>query len=154
MTGWDAIYNKAVKGKFKLTAQKAFDEHDLQVRIVNYLRWNHFYVFAIPNGGRRDAATGRKLKDEGVLAGVADLEILLPDGKAVFVELKTPWGVQSDAQKAFENEVKLRGYTYLLWRSAKDAEAFVKSYYKDYDVQTTEAGGLILDANASTFKDY
>ena len=138
MTGWDAIYNKAVKGKFKLTAQKAYDEHDLQVRIVNYLRWNHFYVFAIPNGGRRDAVTGRKLKDEGVLAGVADLEILLPDGKAVFVELKTPWGVQSDAQKAFENEVKLRGYTYLLWRSAKDAEAFVK-IFKCGNVQTTGA---------------
>lgn len=72
MTGWDAIYNKAVKGKFKLTAQKAF-----------------------------------------------------------------------------ENEVKLRGYTYLLWRSAKDAEAFVKSF-KDFNVQTTRAGGLILDADALT----
>lgn len=123
---------------FKLTAQKAYDEHDLQVRIVNYLRWNHFYVFAIPNGGRRDAITGRKLKDEGVLAGVADLEILLPDGKAVFVELKTPWGVQSDAQKAFENEVKLRGYTYLLWRSAKDAEAFVKSFKSEAGCSNNE----------------
>ena len=61
MTGWDAIYNKAVKGKFKLTAQKAF-----------------------------------------------------------------------------ENEVKLRGYTYLLWRSAKDAEAFVKSFKSEAGCSNNE----------------
>lgn len=33
------------------------------------------------------------------------------------------------------------------------AEQFEKEISKDYDVQTTGAGGLILDANAPTFKD-
>ena len=136
---------------YKLTAQKPFDEHDLQVWIVNFLRFHHFYCFAIPNGGRRDAKTGKKLKDEGVLAGVADLQILLPGGKSIFVELKTPWGYQSTAQKAFENEIKLRGFEYKIWRSDKDAKDFVQSF-KDYNVQTKGAGGLILDANAPTFQ--
>ena len=41
------------------------EEHNIQVGIVQYLRLRGFEVFAIPNGGRRDAVTGAKLKAEG-----------------------------------------------------------------------------------------
>ena len=110
---------------------KKAPEHNLQVAIVQYLRINHIFCFAIPNGGRRDAITGAMLKKEGVLAGVADIEILLPNGKAIFVELKNgKKGQQSLEQKSFENEVKLRGFEYRIWRTFKDCVDFVRQDLK------------------------
>ena len=100
-------------------------EHNLQVAVVQYLRINHVFCFAIPNGGRRDATTGAMLKKEGVLAGVADLEIIMPN-RVIFVELKNgKAGRQSGEQKWFEREVKCRGIEYYVWRSMDDCVAFV-----------------------------
>lgn len=105
----------------------ASPEHGLQVSIVNLLRANNIFCFAIPNGSRRDAITGARLKKEGVLAGVADIEILLPSGRAVFVEIKNgKTGRQSAEQKSFEDEVKLRGFEYLIWRTIDDCIKFVE----------------------------
>ena len=102
-------------------------EHNLQVAIIQYLRFNHVFCFAIPNGGRRDAATGAMLKKEGVLAGVADLEIIMPN-RVIFVELKNgKAGRQSGEQKWFEREVKCRGIEYYVWRSMDDCVSFVNS---------------------------
>lgn len=97
------------------------EEHNIQVGIVRYLRLRGFEVFAIPNGGRRDAVTGARLKAEGATAGVADLEILLNNGKSVFVEVKTEKGRQSDEQKEFQRRVEKLGFEYLIWRSVDDA---------------------------------
>lgn len=110
-------------GRGKMKAQ----EHNLQSLIIRHLRLNRIFCFAIPNGGRRDAVTGAKLKKEGVLAGVADIEILLPSGRAVFVEIKNgKTGRQSVEQKSFEDEVKLRGFEYLIWRTIDDCIKFVE----------------------------
>ena len=103
------------------------EEHNIQVGIVQYLRLRGFEVFAIPNGGRRDAVTGAKLKAEGVSAGVADLIILLPIGNALFVEVKTAKGRQSPEQKAFQERVESLGFNYVIWRSVEDAEKFINS---------------------------
>lgn len=103
------------------------EEHNIQVGIVQYLRLRGFEVFAIPNGGRRDAVTGAKLKAEGVSAGVADLIILLPIGNVLFVEVKTAKGRQSPEQKAFQERVEKLGFNYVIWRSVEDAEKFINS---------------------------
>ena len=103
------------------------EEHNIQVAIVQYLRLRGFEVFAIPNGGRRDAVTGAKLKAEGVSAGVADLIILLPIGNVLFVEVKTEKGRQSPEQKAFQERVEKLGFNYVIWRSVEDAEKFINS---------------------------
>ena len=34
--------------------------------------------FAVPNGGKRDAKTGARMKYEGAVRGVADLILLIP----------------------------------------------------------------------------
>ncbi len=56
------------------------EEHKIQVSMVEWFRMKYpsmrHNLFAVPNGGRRDAVTGAKLKAEGVLAGVADLILL------------------------------------------------------------------------------
>ena len=97
------------------------DEHLIQKSIVDFLRLNRIEVFAIPNGGRRDAVTGAMLKAEGVTEGVSDLIILLPNGKTVFVEVKTKKGKQSESQIEFQKRVEKLGFEYFVWRSVEDA---------------------------------
>ncbi len=99
------------------------EEHRIQQAIVRYLRVMGYFVFAVPNGGKRDARTGKMLKDEGALAGVADLVIIMTD-MVVFVEVKTGTGKQSESQRSFQKEVENRGHLYLVWRSLDDAINF------------------------------
>lgn len=96
------------------------EEHYLQCQIVNYLRTNGFLVFAIANGGSRNAIEGANLKKEGVLAGVADLQVLLNNGKSLFLEVKTEKGKQQQTQKSFEDKCKELGHNYHVVRSVDD----------------------------------
>lgn len=106
--------------------KKASPEHHFQVWTVNYLRRNGIYCFAVPNGGKRDVKTGAFLKMEGQLAGVADLILLLPEGEAVFVELKAGKNRQQKSQRLFQKHVEALGFVYLLWNNAQDVIDFVK----------------------------
>jgi len=107
------------------------EEHHIQKQIVNYLRGNGIFVFAVPNGiffnaGKKSFAYINKLKAEGLLSGVSDLIILL-HGKALFIEIKTPKGRQNPNQKKFEIDVKRLGFRYEIWRDLRDAEQFLKN---------------------------
>lgn len=83
-------------------------EHRLQVACVRWFRLQYrnfaHALFAVPNGGRRDAITGAKMKAEGVLSGVSDLILLLPRGgyAALLIEMKIEKGIQSKSQKEWE----------------------------------------------------
>ena len=103
-----------------------FREHQIQVGIVKYLRANGILVFAIPNGGHRSAKTGAFLKEEGVMAGVADLIILLPEC-TIFVEVKDAKGKQQQTQTEFQRRVEELGLRYYIWRSVDDAIEFVRN---------------------------
>lgn len=110
------------------------EEHKLQVAMVKWFRMQYpsmrHNLFAVPNGGRRDAATGAKLKDEGVLAGVADL-ILLKSNRfygALLIETKTPKGSQSHSQKEWEAKITADGYKYVVVRSLEEFIEVVNSY--------------------------
>ena len=98
-------------------------EDNLQRAIVRYLRLKGILVFHIPNGGSRNAREAHNLKLSGVLAGVSDLVILMQN-RAVFVELKTDKGRQSDNQKKFQQDVEALGFEYLIWRSLDDCINF------------------------------
>ena len=56
-------------------------EHRLQCACVRWFAYQHpelkGTLFAVPNGGQRNALVAAKLKDEGVTAGVADLLVQL-----------------------------------------------------------------------------
>ena len=85
-------------GKNKFRKKPKDEEHKLQVSMVNWFRLKYpsmrHNLFAVPNGSRRDAVTGARLKAEGVLAGVADL-ILLKSNRyygAMLIETKTKKG--------------------------------------------------------------
>ena len=113
------------------------EEHRIQVACVRWFRLKYprlaARLFAVPNGGRRDGITGARLKEEGVLAGVADLILLVPnsDYHALLIEMKTPKGRQSESQKAWQQEVAGSGdYLYVVCRGLDEFIREVETYLK------------------------
>lgn len=113
------------------------EEHRIQVSCVNWFKLAHpdlaNILFAIPNGGRRDAVTGAKLKEEGVLAGVTDL-ILLKRNKrfgGLCIEMKTRTGKQSETQKRWQKDVEATGNKYVVCRSLDEFIKVVTEYLND-----------------------
>lgn len=111
------------------------EEHRLQVSCVRWFRAQHPSLaprlFAVPNGGRRDAVTGARLKAEGALPGVSDLIFLKRSARygALLVEMKTPEGKQSEAQKRWAAAVTGGGeYKYAVCRSLQDFMGAVTDY--------------------------
>lgn len=114
-------------------------EHALQCACVHWFRIQYpeyaTLLFAVPNGGARNAITGARLKDEGVTAGVSDLILLLPQWFTTWrgekgckyaglcIEMKTPTGRQSPEQRAWQAAVEAQGYKYAI---ARDVLGFVK----------------------------
>ena len=107
-------------------------EHQEQIAFVNWFRLNFptFIIFAIPNGGVRDIGTAIKLQKEGALSGVSDLCILIPNGKVLFLEMKTETGKLSKSQKEFFKNLDLMGFDYLVGYGAKDASFKFLEYIK------------------------
>jgi len=94
------------------------DEHAEQVALMKWAAMQSRRIpalemlFAIPNGGRRDAVTGARLKAEGVKAGVPDLFLPCPAGKwhGLFIELKAPGGRPSAEQRRMIERLRKAGY--------------------------------------------
>ena len=111
-------------------------EHKIQCTCVRWFRLQyHQYaelLFAVPNGGARDAVTGAKLKEEGVLAGVADLMLLLPRKgfRSLCIEMKTPSKAsrQQTSQKDWQKAVEAQGYKYVVCRSVDDFVDVIDNY--------------------------
>lgn len=84
----------------------------------------------MPNGGRRDAATGAKLKAEGVVPGVADLILDVARGKwhGLRIEMKTPTGRQSTAQLNYQRAVEAQGYRYEVVRTFEQFIRVIDDY--------------------------
>lgn len=114
------------------------EEHRIQVSCVRWFRLKYPHLsprlFAVPNGGRRDGVTGARLKEEGVLAGVADLILLVPNAgyHALLIEMKTPKGRQSESQKAWQQEVAGSGdYLYVVCRGLDEFIREVEEYLQE-----------------------
>lgn len=59
--------------------------------------------------------------------GSGDILGLLPDGRFLAVECKTPTGTQSEPQKVFQAMVERNGGVYVLARSPADLEPLTRS---------------------------
>jgi len=105
-------------------------EHAMQATLMDYLAIQYryeLYAFAIPNAGQRSPRIGKRMKDEGMRAGVADICVMLKGGKVIWVELKTAKGRLSPAQKDFRLICRSLGHTYLLARSVSEAIDLLKA---------------------------
>lgn len=108
-------------------------EHQIQVACVNYfrLRWRNAIIFAIPNGGQRNIKVACKLKAEGVLAGVPDLQIPIPRNgyNGLFIEMKAgKKGRVSDEQKDVMQRLTDNGYLCKVCRCFDDFQKVVDEY--------------------------
>ncbi len=89
-------------------------EDDLSIAVADFLRLSAFDVmwWHSPNGGKRNAREGARLKRMGVLVGVPDYIFILPDNSVAFIELKLAKTAfhsktyQSKVQKEFEAEYR------------------------------------------------
>lgn len=82
-------------------------------------------IFSVPNGGTRNIREAMTMKATGLLSGVSDLIVVLPNGKLLFVELKLQKGRQSETQKDFEIRVCNLGFEYHIIRSLEQFKELV-----------------------------
>lgn len=113
------------------------EEHRLQCGCVRWFRLQHADIgsllFAVPNGGRRDKASGARLKAEGVVAGVSDLILLVArhGHHGLLIEMKTPKGSQSQQQRQWQKLAEKQGYRYVVIRSIEEFIQVVNEYLAD-----------------------
>lgn len=130
-------YKEFIKNQATSRKKPSDKEHRLQCACVRWFRYAYpklgEVLFAIPNGGRRDVVTGARLKEEGATAGVSDLILLKSNGTygALCVEMKTPKGNQSPAQKEWQNEVENTGNKYVVCRSFEEFKREITEYIKN-----------------------
>lgn len=103
-------------------------EHSEQVTFVNWFRatFPDVLIFAIPNGGHRAMAEGKRLRAEGVVAGVPDLCV---PAWGLWIEMKrTIGGRVSPEQDEMAAYLSGCGYTVVFCRGWREAVSAVESY--------------------------
>ena len=108
-------------------------EAQFQMSVVNALKAAGHFVFAVSNGwGKMTARQAVRAKLEGIMPGVSDLILLLPN-KVYFIEIKNPNGKgrQSPAQRDFEQDVRAMGHNYMIWDNFRQVEQFINAHRKD-----------------------
>ena len=90
-------------------------EHHLQVACLQWFRMQYpqHLIYAIPNGGQRNAIVASKLKAEGVTAGIPDLHI--PTARngyhSLYIEMKNgKKGRLSEHQKQTIQRLQAAGH--------------------------------------------
>lgn len=111
---------------------RSYPEHAIQVAICHYLDLMKVPFFAIPNGGKRPDRTGKRLVQEGMKSGVADLFLMIPNKifHGLFIEVKSATGRQQPSQKDFEKITFDSGYCYEVVRSLDDLINCLETYKK------------------------
>lgn len=94
-------------------------EDDFQRQVIETVRYSMRYndrpltdwLYAVPNGGKRDAREAARLKAQGVKAGVNDLVLPIMAGGfgGLYVELKVGKNTLSDLQLDFHQRAREGG---------------------------------------------
>lgn len=113
-------------------------EHEEQKILIQWtkLQENKYpelrLLFAIPNGGARHIAVARKLKSEGVKAGVPDL--FLPVGRSgyhgLFIEMKAGKNKPTEDQIGWLEALEDEGYLAQVCWGFEEAKAMILGYLK------------------------
>lgn len=109
-------------------------ESQLQRNCVKWFRLQYpelsLLLFAVPNGSKRDAITASILKAEGVVSGVSDLILLVPnaDYHALCIEMKFGTNNPTDNQKSWGKAAEKYGNKYAVVRSFEQFRQAVNDY--------------------------
>lgn len=101
-----------------------------QAAIVEFVRWvaPSLLIWHVPNGGWRSKGEAGRMKWMGVLAGVWDLTIALPEARCAFWETKTDATDLSDEQMDFGQRMSAMGHKLAVVRSIDDARRELQAY--------------------------
>ena len=126
---------KSVKEAVK---RELSSEHDEQCALMMW-KWLNISrlpelanLYAIPNGGARDAVTGAKLKAEGVVSGIPDLHLACARGiyAGLFIEMKVKPNKPTSKQLEVMENLRRQGYAAVVCYSASEAIAVIEDYLK------------------------
>lgn len=129
-------------------------ESRLQANCVRWFRATHAelapLLFSVPNGAKVRQSQARVLAAEGMVAGVADLLLLLPSSHyhGLCIEMKREGeqeikdgrlvttsrgrGYQSQEQRRWQAAVEAKGYCYVVARSLDEFIQTINNYTNDY----------------------
>lgn len=96
-------------------------EMDIQKAICDYLALKKYFFWRQNNVPVYNSKLKRfRAMPKYSMNGIPDIFLLPEGGKIVFLEVKTPKGVQSANQKEFQKSVEELGYTYHIVKSVDD----------------------------------
>ena len=106
-------------------------EYQLQIAVVQHLRQRATpgtVYFHVPNGEHRNKRVASKLKAMGVIPGVADLIIAVPERPVGALELKSGRNTQTKAQGAFQQVWQAAGGRYVVARGIDETLAVLMDW--------------------------
>ena len=95
-------------------------EKDIEKSVLQYLYHAGIFAFKYPTTGRYDTKKNTWIKTRGTITGVADIIMIMEEGKTVWLEIKSPKGKQTPNQIEFQRKLEVRGHKYLVIRSVQD----------------------------------
>lgn len=119
--------------------KKQHTESRIQQACVRWFRYQYPHLstllFHPKNEGHGDRIAGAIAKAEGVVPGVPDLILALPNAShsMLCLELKTPKGRQSESQKLFQTSVEAATAQYNIIRDIDTFIAVVDAYMASVD---------------------
>lgn len=132
---------KVTKAK-KKTADNVPLEKEEQQKLVKWLKANKIKHWANGLGVKLDYDVKymASLRSQGHYKGIADMTVLLPKGRAIFIEMKRiKGGVVSPEQKKWIKDLQDLGYPAKVCYGADEAIEFVKVQQDFYPVTYTTA---------------
>lgn len=103
-------------------------EAQIQASIIDWLALElrpDAVAFHVPNRWSRGGVrTGAQLKKMGLVAGIPDILILGPEGRAYAIECKAEKGTLSGPQKAMRDRLRECRVPWAVVRSLEEAQAF------------------------------
>ena len=111
------------------------------VEQINLFRWAVYASGAmpeldllhhIPNGGKRNITTEKRLKAEGVKAGVPDISLPVPSGRyhGLYIELKAGKNKITEIQEGWLSALTQQGYYTAVCYGWEAASKVITAYLK------------------------
>jgi hypothetical protein len=113
---------------------------------VEFFRYQYpkLLLFHIPNAGKRNIVEGARLKRMGMLQGVPDIFLAVPNRThaGLFIELKWGKNTMTESQQRIQQQLLAAGYEVGLVRSVDDFQKLVTQYLANR--QPSKSRGLPL----------
>lgn len=118
---------------------QSLKERHSQIILFDWVRANPPiapFFFHIANEGNGNVIRGRKLKREGIVAGIPDNFLSLPNPHyhGLYIEMKRHGEKPSDIQLETHARLRCAGYKVVVCYSAREAAKEIKQYLPDLEL--------------------